>query len=206
MVSIFSDGPTITVPDDGCLVYRNSPELGNFRNWVRAVTGIYETTKAEWLMVLEDDVVWARGAFKAIDEEIRREVLSSLPALGAISLYFPARMASPLEKVRGFPLPRGFHCEHMQVGLKMWGAQAMMIERGMVQSLLQSKGLEHFLRSTRDKNVDGIVCDVLNGMGRKVYWRVPCLVDHTPLGEANSSLGYPNERPQLRTRYFTGKP
>lgn len=199
-VFVCSDGP-ITAPDAHCRIIRNVPALGNLRNWVKALSTIADRTDEPWLMVCEDDIVWAKGAFPALEEELVD------CSFDCISLYLPIRMSKRLEQMRKGPLDEGYHWEQMQVHRSMWGAQCLLLPRHTAQWLLSSDALRAFTSNQRwQKNVDGIVAECLNATGRKIWWRVPCLVDHTPLGEGNSSLGYADDRPNLRTRYFTGEP
>jgi hypothetical protein len=198
-VCILSDG-SIVAPDARCNVRRNVPPLGNLRNWVAALTWITHAAEEPWLMVCEDDIVWAKGAFSALERELKG------CSFDAISLYLPIRMSKRLEEKVG-PLDPGYHSDRMQVFRSMWGAQCLLLPRRTAVWLLSSRELRSFTHNFRwQKNVDGIVADCLNNTGRKIWWRVPCLVDHTPLGEGNSSLGYADDRPNLRTKYFTGQP
>lgn len=182
----------------------NNPPLGNFRNWVRALEKIYDFTKSEWLMVCEDDIVWAAGAAATLAAD-----LASLPIqtddwkqhAGALSLYLPHRMARDREAQRG-KLGKGWHHELMQFGLNTWGAQCYLFSRAMAGALLGDRLLQAYLDDERwQKNVDAIIGDCLARAGRLIIYRVPCLVDHA--GEANSSLGNLKDRADLRTRYFT---
>lgn len=208
-VYVFSDGPFSGLPCGDVMMVRNTPPLGNFRNWVRALQFIYKKTDADWLMICEDDIVWARGAWSALlkETDLVNGMLYRLPHLGAISLYLPIRMSKRLEEGLSAAPRDGYHHARMQIGLKMWGAQCLMLPRLEAGRFLEGRGLDHYIQKPRwQKNVDGIVADVIQTLGLRIYWRIPCLVDHTPLGEGNSTLGYADERPNLRTRYFTGTP
>ena len=197
-IRVQSDGP-VTAPDVRCTIVRNQPPLGNLRNWVACLSGLLKQN-AKWLMVCEDDIVWADDAFSALEEELG----GLFPRFDCVSLYLPIRMSSRIEKIKG-KLDPGYHWEAMQVHRSMWGAQCLLFPRETAEWLLSSAELAYFTNNKRwNKNVDGIVAECLNSTNRKIWWRVPCLVDHTPLGEGNSSLGYADERPNLRTRYFTG--
>lgn len=207
-VSVFSDGPFSGLPCGDVMMVRNTPPLGNFRNWVRALQFVYKKSDADWLMICEDDIVWAKGSWKVLLEETKPGgLLYTLPQLGAVSLYLPIRMSKLLENGRTLAPRNGYHYLRMQVGLKMWGAQCLMLPRAEARRFLEGRGLDHYIERPRwKKNVDGIVADVMQTMGLRIYWRIPCLVDHTPLGEGNSTLGYADDRPNLRTKYFTGTP
>jgi len=91
-------------------------------------------------------------------------------------------------------------------GKKTWGAQCLVFSREQARELLSCKIFNGFLNDYRwDKNIDAIIGQSLGNRGLHIAYRIPCLVNHT-LGEGNSSLGYADVRPDLRTKYFTGHP
>lgn len=178
--------------------------LGNLRNWVDALGHLHATSTEPYLMVCEDDITWADNAFVALEDECR--YIGSLERAGAYSLFLPVRMAKLHERTVGHAMHPGWQKAGMQVGNKMWGAQCLMFTRAQAEWLLRESLLVTYTSNPKwTKNVDAIVAHCLNTANRNIYWRNPCLVNHT-LGEGNSSLGYPIDRPNLRTHNFTGRP
>jgi hypothetical protein len=179
-------------------VHRNPERRGNFRNWTRALEQLLMVSEP-WLMVCEDDIQWARGAADVLQNEL---VFERSDRAGALSLYLPIRMSRVLEQQRGGLLAPGWY--GLNLGRKTWGAQCLVFHRSWAESLLQDPVLLGFLADPKwDKNVDALVATVLEGRGRQIVYRVPCLVDHA-FGDGNSSLGYKPDRPELKTRYFEG--
>jgi len=184
---------------------RNTKVLGNLRNWVLALETLVSETDAKWLMVCEDDITWAKGSAAALSHDLELfEKAATYSRAGALSLDCPVRVSNDLERRRGAPLRPGWYL--LNHGMKTWGAQCLVFERSRAVDLLKSDSLQHFINTPRwTKNVDAIVAECLLNAKLDIAYRIPCLVDHD-LGDANSSLGYKDDRPALKTRYFTGCP
>lgn len=180
----------------------NRPALGNLRNWVLALRTLVRDTDSRWLMVCEDDIVWAEHSCSALLFDLRSlEHSAGYATVGAMSLYFPIHDSRDVEV--GGLLTRGWH-RGPRKGMRIWGAQCIVFSRAQAEALLVDNQLVAFLADpARTKNVDAIVAKCIHDRDRDILYRVPCLVDH--VGEANSSLGYKPDRPSLRTRYFTGQ-
>lgn len=184
-------------------VILNEPALGNMRNWRMALSVLcHRSPDADWLMVCEDDIVWARGAGLTLELELKvLKESAKFGKSGAQSLYLPRRHTKGMA-----PLARGWHGQGLQRAHKQWGAQCMVFSRGQALELLGDlMFIELTSDVTRDKNIDAVFGRCINARGKEILYRVPCLVDHT-LGDGNSSLGYKEDRPDLRTDYFTGRP
>lgn len=201
-IVISSDDPQVASPK-GCYAMINSPALGNLRNWVACLNRLLTlaTDDADWLCVCEDDISWVPNSIDRLEGELKAlRVASSFSRNGALSLFFPIAMARDIDK--GTRLSRGWYPHNR--GFKTWGAQCFLLSRTMAIDLLESDGLKGYLADPKwTKNVDGIVAHSLLKLNLSILYRVPCLVDHD-LGEGNSSLGYREDRPKLRTEYFTG--
>lgn len=183
-------------------VVLNAVPLGNLRNWASCLQLLLDRTDDPWLCVSEDDVTWVPGCRQALENDLGLLGISGkIRTVGALSLYFPIAMSQTIE-TNGEPLPAGWH--EATRGLKTWGAQCLLFSRRMAEDLMQSVHMRAYLSDPKwTKNVDGIVADVLFKHSLSILYRVPCLVNHD-LGEGNSSLGYADNRPRLKTRYFTG--
>lgn len=204
-VLVCSDDPDAVVMD-GVATVRNEVKLGNKLNWTRALALMVEDSRdpEAWIMVCEDDIVWAQDARAQLDLALARLATAAPDSAGAISLFAPHRMTKVAEKESRGTLRPGWHWTGMQFGKKTWGAQCYLFKRRWAQRLLSDPVFrEHNANPKKDKNIDAIVGEAINLAGRNILYLIPCLVDHQ-LGEANSSLGYQDERPELRTRYFKG--
>lgn len=203
ILMLFDDGIVESAPHQITHYQRNVNQLGNLRNWVLALETLFSETNAEWLMVCEDDITWASGSAAKLETELPfYSQSSSFKRTGAQSLYCPIRVSDDLERRRGAPLHKGWHLANH--GMKTWGAQCLVFSRAQAATLLHSQKLREYLAQSRyHKNVDAIVADTLLNGGLEIAYLIPCLVNHD-LGDANSSLGYRDDRPTLRTRYFAG--
>jgi GR25 family glycosyltransferase involved in LPS biosynthesis len=205
MVTVFADGDVSPVVSNRHRVIRNPTRLGNLRNWAAALSYIFTRTDAPYLMVCEDDITWAEHAYSALMMDLQAYAQSqSIKRTGAISLYCPIRMSNDIEAMNG-PLKRGWYHSPRR-GMKTWGAQCLLFTRRHAHDLLSDPRFNEYLKTPKwTKNVDGIVAQCINERDLFIAYRIPCLVDHD-LGDGNSSLGYANDRPNLKTKYFTGQP
>lgn len=183
----------------------NNPALGNLRNWMLALRTLVRDTSERWLMICEDDIIWADGSHAALLQDLHSlEHSAGFATVGAMSLYFPIHDSRDVEQQNGGKLADGWH-RGPRKGMKIWGAQCLVFSRAQAVALLTDNQIATFLSDPkRTKNVDAIVAKSIHDRERDILYRVPCLVDH--VGEDNSSLGYKPDRPSLRTRYFTGRP
>lgn len=198
-VVLSSDDPTLTGVD-GATLYNNPVVRGNFRNWLQCLRLLLESN-SPWLCISEDDVTWVPDCQSVLEHDLKLlEISDKIKRVGALSLYFPIVMSSQIDG--GKSLPPGWH--EATRGIKTWGAQSFLFSRKMAEDLLASPHMREYEANPKwSKNVDGIVADVLAKHSLSILYRVPCLVNHD-LGRANSSLGYPDDRPKLETKYFTG--
>ena len=195
-VTVFAEPGADVVISDGAFVIQNEAKLGNLRNWVRALSTLLTVSRHEFLMISEDDISWASGACELLHAELPR---LDLLTIGGMSLYLPRRHA---KHMKALPVAKGWIPGNLGPGT--WGFQCMVFRRDQAERLLNSVHLKSCLANLRwDKNVDRIVGESIMRAGEDILYRVPCLVDHD-LGDANSSLGYRPDRPDLRTDHFAG--
>lgn len=197
---VFAEPGSDLCVSNGVYTEIHDERKGNFKNWVFALTQLLTRYDEEWLMVCEDDISWAHNASDILEYDLRK--FDRRGQAGAISLYCPIRMSKVLERdyMAGQPLPYGWY--GARLGRSTWGAQCLVFHRDWALQLLNDKVLLSFIADPRwDKNVDALVAETINRKGREIVYRIPCLVDHT-FGNANSSLGYKPDRPELKTRYF----
>lgn len=200
-VPVFSDGPC-TVSDAAAIVIENTPPLGGLRNWCHALERVTRETNAEWIAMLEDDILWAQGSGEALLRDLdhsRRQA----PDIGYLSLYLPSIVSRSMEREQmRVRLRPGYHRSRM--GNRCWGSQAYVLPRHAAEALLADPTFQDYRQNyAKNRNRDNIVSGCLSQMGRQLLYRVPCLVSHE-LGSANSSLGDKPVQRGLLTRYWTG--
>jgi hypothetical protein len=201
-VHIFADGTPVPFRSDYLRAWDgsitiNSRKLGNLRNWWGAFTWLMANTDDPWLMLCEDDITWSENAATILEQE-----LGKWEKGGLLSLYLPRRMSKVLEAVwsPASKLSNGWYAVTM--GRKLWGAQCFVMSRAEAQALMECGYMSAILSDvTKDKNIDAHVAESMMLRDRKIYYRVPCLVDHV-LGDCNSSIYGDKDRPELRTQYF----
>lgn len=202
-VMVFADGPVRNEVRDttNARILSNIRPLGNLRNWAHALKTIFEWSHEDWYMICEDDITWAQGSMAALVSDLDWLVKKD----GALSLYCPINISNYIERFTSGPIHPGWYPGERK-GMKVWGAQCFAFSRANAERLLNDIQFQSYLVNPKyHKNVDAIVAKCIHDMGHDIWYRIPCLVNHD-LGDANSSLGYPDDRPKLRTKYFTGQP
>lgn len=200
-VYVFDDGGA-NIADDGVALLRNDPPRGGLRNWQFSLeTMLALEPDAEWLLILEDDVTWARGAWAKLTRETG--VFNSGHRVGYASLYLSRRVSSEIEKRKG-RLGRGWHSAALPAKC-YWGSLAYMLPRDAAIELVQDHAFRTFCaHSVKNRNRDGVISEHLLRLGRNLYYRVPCMVNHT-LGDGNSALGKTKILRNQTTDYWTGE-
>lgn len=69
-VHVFAEPGTETGSLQDVVDHRNPRRLGALDNWLGAIAWLLANTRAEHLLVVEDDVAYCRGARKAVDQVI----------------------------------------------------------------------------------------------------------------------------------------
>lgn len=163
---------------------------------------LVETTDAQWLLVAEDDVLWANNAAQALYHDLEQ---SDPDRTGYISLYLARKVAVDIERRANWKrLKPGIYTSRL--GAACWGSQAYVIPRKTAKALLADPTFDDLRRNyVKNRNRDNLVSGRLAAMGFALLYRVPCLVSHE-LGNANSSLGDKPIQKSLLTDYWTGEP
>ena len=204
---LLSDGP---IPDElaraGRLTLRrNDPPLGGLKNWAAALETLVQESNAAWLLVLEDDILWARGAAKALARDLEGLDRRCRERVGYVSLYLSRKVSREIERTRQRkPLAAGLWQTSMAG--ECWGSQAYCVPRETAVALLRDPKFDDLRRNyVKNRNRDNIVSGCLAAMGLRLYYRVPSLVNHQ-LGSANSSLADKPVQRALLCDYWTGRP
>lgn len=199
-IHVFSDREIEDISD--CTIHRNRPPLGGLKNWCHALEWVVNNTVSPWILMLEDDILWAKDS--AV--ELKAELAQLNPAkIGYISLYLSNKTAQSIENFLAVEkLERGLHVA--PVSYKCWGSQAYLIPRRSAQRLLvDPEFINKRNNHTKNRNRDTIVSGCLRSMNLDLLFRVPSLVNHE-LGWHNSALGNKVIHKELQTKYWTGQP
>jgi predicted O-methyltransferase YrrM len=154
------------------VVHRNSTRLGVLGNWRHCLAWLVDHTSAEYLMVCEDDVAYARGACRAW-----HRALDASGRVGFWSLYTPRRDRPLVGHQAGWVASNR--------GRNSWGTQGMCFPRSSAQLLLEYAPLR-----TEDQfrgPTDAIVAQCFLEADLPCYYHNPSLADH--LGRV-SSIGH----------------
>jgi hypothetical protein len=197
-VFVFCEPGVDPVGMDSVHMVPNEMKLGNLRNWNRALSILRVSLHADWFMICEDDISWAAGAADVLEGEL--DTLAKMDYfenVGGLSLYLPRRHSKHMTPLRKGWIPGG-------LGPGTWGFQCMIFSKAQTDWLLSAPHFKGYLANTKwDKNIDRIVGEAFKIGQKEILYRIPCLVDHD-LGYGNSSLGYKDDRPDLKTDFFRG--
>ncbi len=139
-------------------------KLGCFQNWRRAATWLYENLAEDWLMVLQDDVIWCHDACTQLGRAIHQP---GLQAVGMLSPYTSKAMV-PTGAKTGW-LNAKFH------NRAFWGALAVCMPRASLGSLL---ALDRFRNHPHHRKVDVVIGNCFRDLGLAIKVHVPSLADH----------------------------
>lgn len=201
-INVLADGACSYTQDNVNIVVPGQ-RLGGLKAWVYALTWLVQETEAEWLAVLEDDITWAPGAREALIRDLI--TLEERGDTGYLSLYLCLHNSTRIEyALNTRQLPPGIY--EGKLGWSTWGSQALVLPRSTAKDLLKYRHFKEFVEGyAKNRNRDAVVSRYLKQLGYRTLFRVPCLVNHE-LGAMNSALGDKPFRPQLETKYWTGKP
>lgn len=173
--------------DERTIVSEHVSTLGCFGNWKHAITYLLAATSAQWLLVVQDDAIWAAGSADALRAELATR---KNQRIGFLSPYV-TESDVPVGAADGW-----IECRS---GWNLCGAVALCLERGTARQLLwHRRFVEH--RST--EHVDSVVAASMLDLGRPSYVHVPSLVDHVGY---TSTIGHDDVAPKLRGYRFGEK-
>ena len=154
------------------VVHRNETRRGVLGNWRHCLAWLLDHTTADYVMVCEDDVAYARGARRAWERDLGRS-----DRVGFWSLYTPRRDQPLVGHTTGWVAANR--------GRDTWGSQAMCFPRTSAEILLKYAPLHH--EDQLGGPTDAIVAQCFRDADLPTYYHNPSLADH--LGR-NSSIGH----------------
>lgn len=162
---------------------RNQEQLGCYRNWKRALQWLVENTAADWMLLVQDDVVWRSDASDRIHQAIH---CPALQEVGFLSPYTsPAmvpRFGRPAEGWIEARFPNWGYWGYWGVRC-FWGALALCLPRTSALALLACPVFKHH---AHPRKLDSVVGRSFRELGKSCKVHVPSLADH--IGEV-STLG-----------------
>ncbi len=147
------------------VTHDNPTQLGCFPNWKNALTWMVENAAWDWVLMLQDDVVWRNDSARQMHQAI------NAPALQQVGFISPYTSKAMIPKV---PNPSGwvdakFHNK------AFWGALAICMPRSSAQSLL---AFQRFRDHKHHRKLDVIVGNCFRDMDQAIKVHVPSLADH----------------------------
>lgn len=173
---ILSDGPS-QIEDNNVTITKNDPPKGALANFFSALDYLCKTD-ADWYMILEDDIIWAKNSRQALEYDLMQ--LSKKQNVGYLSVYIHKKTGKVL-KSRKQDKP-GLHV--LNLGYNCIGSQAYVLPAKVAQHLASNPAYREWYQN---QNRDRVVSGRLQDLGYDLYYRIPGLVNHS-LGSANSAI------------------
>jgi hypothetical protein len=190
-VHVFAEPDTfMTVPSlPRTHVHVNAKKQGCFANWKTTLLYLLSNTKTPWLMIVQDDAVWAPGSADVLRTMMRD---SRAPQSGFLSPY-----TSGSSTVVTKAFVDGWN--ETRAGWQFWGALALCMSRPAAEQLSKHS---RFVKHCDSRAIDAVVAASMIDMGRPSYVHVPSLVDHIGV---TSTIGRDREAAAGRRGYRFGK-
>lgn len=153
---------------DGVVIHQNQRRMGCYPNWLQMAKWLIEQTDAPYLLLLEDDGLFCRGAAPGLYYG-----LTHLENIGCLSLYTPN------------------HNYQLHTGVaEGWFALDASDRWGTVAHCFPRSVLTQFLKQadwSRPEGTDRYLDHFMNVHGLRWYTHAPSLVDHIGI---DSTLGH----------------
>lgn len=190
-VHLFAE-PGTTVGDcPNTVVWVHRQRKGALHNWLHAIRWALTKTTAPYLLIVEDDVAYCRGARAALDRRLREG-----PAFGFLNLLTPVQVGVELSCFGTGWIPTQ--------KTNIWGTQAVCFSRHLAFGLL-----EHFRRNHDDPRSISYDLMTLQYYARfpeaPCCYHIPSLCEHVGWRETTIpkpfGLACPEHRLPLRRGY-----
>ena len=143
-------------------LHENPHQLGCFNNWKKALEWLVRSSRAAWMLVLQDDAVWRTCGAEVLRAQMHA---SRNERVGLLSPY-----TSPAVVTDAFT--NGWN--ECRAGWNFWGALAFCLKRDAAKELLQHPRFTKHVGT----QVDAVVAASMLDLGWTSLVHVPSLVDH----------------------------
>lgn len=177
--------PGVVLPalPDGSSIYINETRQGCFHNWHQAAWHLVEHSNTPWILLLQDDVIFAADVFAQLPAVLQR---FDRPDVGFVSLYTNRAMAPT-------HIQDGWGLANYRSDKGYWGALATCWRRDSLHAALQTPALSQpelahppGTASVMHRKIDVLIGRACLHLSLKIYTPLPSLVDH--IGE-RSTIG-----------------
>ena len=155
-------------PTPGVVLHPNAHKLGGWENWRQAATWLVQETSSRYLMLVEDDVQYARITAMALEQR-----LEALPDFDLLSLYYSVR---DQQTVSG-PSAQGWFRHNR--GWDHFGNLALVFDRqgGIVKYLQAMRDVKQ--SGHRPLSFDRMLFQWFQDQGKTEVWtHYPSFTDH----------------------------
>lgn len=192
-VTLFAEpGAAVSGIDGSIHVEHNLKRLGNTENFKRALSTLLKRTDTPWVMVLEDDVVWAPNS-----ADVLRAACANYSPM---TTGFLTPYTSEQNLLHRGP-PRGDGWQQLSFRRPFWGALALCFSRSAAEDFFQCLAHAPIPAAGADSLVGKAF--VPWKVGRPCYTHVPSLCDH--IGETSSiTPELDHSRTEVTMRYRRG--
>jgi hypothetical protein len=148
---------------------RNAHTQGCFPNWRNTAVWMFVNTDADWIMVLQDDVVWRNDGRAQLEAG-----MAAHPAVGMLSPYCSPKMLP--HDLRQNASPEESWQEAQFYDKTFIGALALCFPRESLGKLLHH---DRFLSHTHHRKTDTLVGNTLRlELGLSILVHIPSLANH----------------------------
>lgn len=168
---IFEDGPVSNYLHMSECSRFQWDHLGGVGNWLRVLETYLETSRADWLLVMEDDILWQPNGAVTLRSYLRTQ---STTGFGVISAY--------ASKLNVYSQKRGWSLARLQTHEHLYGALAISLNRLTVEYILTHVDKFFSAACLSDSgaiHLDTAIGKVILDGGGKVINHNPTLVLHT---------------------------
>jgi hypothetical protein len=169
--------------DPKTVIHRHNVVRGCFGNWKYAAQWMFENTDEDWVLIMQDDVVWCRKAAGILQHAVEH---ANLTHCGYLSPYTsPAMVPDRAASFHG----TWIHARRRN----FWGAVATCYPRNCLEYLLKCP---IFLNHRGSREVDRVIGDVFFNCedGRWPIIHIPSLATH--VGKVSTIGRHKNPRSQ----------
>lgn len=171
LVHVFAEPDTPTTFHPTIKSWINHPErLGTIENWWFAMEYMLMYTKADWIMLCEDDIEWRPGSSESIRSYVRNV---KQERVGFISPYCSQHNS----------INPGWAAPRMPVPESWCGALALIFPRKALELIRGKK--DEFMAFTRGVHLDSAIGATLLKYNYKLITHTPTLVLH--IGDQSTS-------------------